>query len=290
MALEISCAGRRALVTGGGNGVGRRDRSARWSTPARSCGSTTSTRTAPPRSPTELGGAAHARPVKADVTSPLKILRMREETGPGRHPREQRRDPDVGLRAEEVRRHEPRGLGRRRCASTSARCCTSRTRTSARWSTPGGGASSRSSPTRAARASACRRSTASAKAGAMGFTRGLAAEVGAHGVTANCVVARHDEDGRARGGARARTPSSSSKLARHYPVPRVGRPERPGHRSWPCSAATPRAGSPARCTRSTAATSPPCSRPTPDCVRDPHDCVGPRRIEPRNHGGWWGWC
>ena len=30
----------------------------------------------------ELGGPDHARPVKADVTSPLKILRMREETGP----------------------------------------------------------------------------------------------------------------------------------------------------------------------------------------------------------------
>ena len=28
----------------------------------------------------------------------------------------------------------------------------------------------------------------SAKAGAMGFTRGIAAEVGAHGVTANCVA------------------------------------------------------------------------------------------------------
>ena len=27
----------------------------------------------------ELGGAEHARPVKADVTSPLKILRMRED-------------------------------------------------------------------------------------------------------------------------------------------------------------------------------------------------------------------
>src|SRR4029077_3686411 len=30
----------------------------------------------------ELGGDEHAKPIKADVTSPLKITRMREETGP----------------------------------------------------------------------------------------------------------------------------------------------------------------------------------------------------------------
>ena len=81
MALEINCAGRRALVTGGGNGVGAaighalvaagafvwvndiyEDRAAEVAE--------------------QLGGPDHARAVKADVTSPLKILRMREETGP----------------------------------------------------------------------------------------------------------------------------------------------------------------------------------------------------------------
>ena len=69
-----------------------------------------------------------------------------------------------------------------------------------------------------------RRSTARPRPGAMGFMRGLAAEVGAHGVTANCVVARHDEDRRSpprRSTQRSRR--SSSKLARPYPVPAARR-------------------------------------------------------------------
>ena len=93
MSVDIDLSGRRALVTGGGNGVGTaicaalvragafvwvndifEDRAAAVAA--------------------ELGGDAHARPVKADVTSPLKITRMREATGPGRHPREQRGHPD----------------------------------------------------------------------------------------------------------------------------------------------------------------------------------------------------
>ena len=43
-----------------------------------------------------------------------------------------------------------------------------------------------------------------AKAGAMGFTRGLAAEVGRHGVTANCVSLGTMKTGRVRRGARRR--------------------------------------------------------------------------------------
>ena len=81
MSDGIDLAGRRALVTGGGNGVGTEicaalvragafvwvndiyeDRAAAVAA--------------------DLGGDAHARPVKTDVTSPLKITRMRETTGP----------------------------------------------------------------------------------------------------------------------------------------------------------------------------------------------------------------
>ena len=63
----------------------------------------------------------------------------------------------------------------------------------------------------------------SAKAGAMGFMRGLAAEVGAHGVTANCVSL-----GTMRTGPTAealeRDPELERRLARAYTVPRIGLP------------------------------------------------------------------
>ena len=61
----------------------------------------------------------------------------------------------------------------------------------------------------------------------MGFTRGLAAEVGRHGVTANCVSLGTMKTGRVRRGARARIPTLEQRLARHYPVPRVGEPGDP---------------------------------------------------------------
>ena len=60
-----------------------------------------------------------------------KIARMREETGSGRHPRQQRRHPDVGLRRSSSSSTRAPTTGSTRCASTSARCCTSPTPTSA---------------------------------------------------------------------------------------------------------------------------------------------------------------
>ncbi len=65
-----------------------------------------------------------------------------------------------------------------------------------------------------------------AKAGAMGFTRGLAAEVGRDGVTANCVSLGTMNTG-AFAEALQANPELESRLARHYPIPRVGRPEEP---------------------------------------------------------------
>jgi 2-hydroxycyclohexanecarboxyl-CoA dehydrogenase len=65
-----------------------------------------------------------------------------------------------------------------------------------------------------------------AKAAAMGFSRGLAAEVGRSGVTVNCIslgAMRHgvlDE-------AIARDPELEERLARPYPVGRLGRPGDP---------------------------------------------------------------
>ena len=65
-----------------------------------------------------------------------------------------------------------------------------------------------------------------AKAGAMGFMRGVAAEVGAHGVTANCVALGTMKTGVTEE-ALTRNPELEAKLARPYTVPRLGRPEDP---------------------------------------------------------------
>ncbi len=65
-----------------------------------------------------------------------------------------------------------------------------------------------------------------AKAAAMGFSRGLAAEVGRHGVTVNCIAL-----GTMRHGALAeaieRHPELGARLARAYPVGRLGEVEDP---------------------------------------------------------------
>jgi len=63
-----------------------------------------------------------------------------------------------------------------------------------------------------------------AKAGAMGFMRGLAMEVGRHGVTANCIAL-----GSVRHGILAETydenPEVEAKMVRNYPVGRLGTPD-----------------------------------------------------------------
>ena len=61
-----------------------------------------------------------------------------------------------------------------------------------------------------------------AKAAAMGFSRGLAAEVGRDGITVNCIALGTMNHGQLAA-AIDRTPELEAKLARSYPVGRVGR-------------------------------------------------------------------
>jgi 2-hydroxycyclohexanecarboxyl-CoA dehydrogenase len=65
-----------------------------------------------------------------------------------------------------------------------------------------------------------------AKAGAMGFVRGVAAEVGAHGVTANCVALGTMKTG-VMEEALTSNPDLERKLTRPYTIPRLGRPADP---------------------------------------------------------------
>jgi 3-oxoacyl-[acyl-carrier protein] reductase len=65
-----------------------------------------------------------------------------------------------------------------------------------------------------------------AKAAAMGFSRGLAAEVGGDGVTVNCIALGTMKHGLIAE-ALDRDPQMEARLARAYPVGRVGRPTDP---------------------------------------------------------------
>src|SRR5207245_1153377 len=65
-----------------------------------------------------------------------------------------------------------------------------------------------------------------AKAAAMGFSRGLAAEVGRHGVTVNCVALGNMKHG-ALAELAERDPDLEPRLARPYPAGRLGRVEDP---------------------------------------------------------------
>jgi NAD(P)-dependent dehydrogenase (short-subunit alcohol dehydrogenase family) len=58
-----------------------------------------------------------------------------------------------------------------------------------------------------------------AKAGAMGFIRGLAAEVGRYGVTANCIALGTMKHG---GAMQSADPESEKKILRNYAVGRLG--------------------------------------------------------------------
>ena len=93
----------------------------------------------------------------------------------------------------------------------------------------------------------------SAKAGAMEFMRDIAAEVGQHGVTANCLSLGTMRSGLTADAVDA-NPDLEHKLSKGYMIRRLGRP---GDVAPPsrCGAATRASGSPDRCTRSTVATS-----------------------------------
>jgi 2-hydroxycyclohexanecarboxyl-CoA dehydrogenase len=225
VSIDVDLSGRRALVTGGGNGVGTgicaalvRAGAFVW------VNDIFEERAAAVAK--DLGGDAHARPVKADVTSPLKITRMREATGPvdilvnnagipttgfgelklfvDTHPEEWEDAMRLNLGAVLHVTHAyaaamvEQGWGRIVTIVSDAG------RKGERFQAIYG----------------------AAKAGAMGFTRGLAAEVGPHGVTANCVALGTMKTG-ALEDALVLNPELEAKMARHYTVPRLGRPDDP---------------------------------------------------------------
>jgi len=223
--VDIDLSGRRALVTGGGNGVGAEICAALVRAGAfvwvndiyedRAVAVATA-----------LGGDEHARPAKADVTSPLKITRMREATG----------SVDILVNNAGI---PTSGFGELKLFVDT---CPEDWEDAMRLNLgavlhvthayvgamveQGWGRIVTIVSDAGRRGERFQAIYGAAKAGAMGFVRGLAAEVGTHGVTANCVSLGTMRTG-ALEDALASNPEREAKFARPYTIPRLGRPEDP---------------------------------------------------------------
>jgi NAD(P)-dependent dehydrogenase (short-subunit alcohol dehydrogenase family) len=224
VALEISCAGRRALVTGGGNGVGAAIARALVDAGAFVwINDIYEERAAEVAN--DLGAPHNARPVKADVTSPVKILRMREETGPVDILVNNAGIPTSGFKLKKFIDTSPDDWEGDMRLNLGAVLHVTHAYVGA-MAEAGWGRVVTVVSDAGRKGERMQTIYGAAKAGAMGFTRGLAAEVGARGVTANCVSLGTMNTG-VLADALKENPDLETRLARTYPVPRIGEPGEP---------------------------------------------------------------
>lgn len=224
--LAIDLSGRTAVVTGGGNGVGQRICEAFVRAGAtvwvNDISEARAHETAEGLNAIRAGAAFG---VKADVTSPAKVLRMRDETGPVDILVNNVGIPTGGFHLQKFVDSEPadwdqliwlnygsvlhvthayvgsmveRGWGRVITIVSDA------ARKGERFQVIYG----------------------SAKAASAGFSRALAAEVGKYGVTVNCIALGSIRTGPLAEAADA-NPDLETRLSKPYPIPRLGRPEDP---------------------------------------------------------------
>jgi len=224
VALEISCEGRRALVTGGGNGVGAAICRALVDAGAFVWVNDIYEERAAEVA-AELGAPHNAQPVKADVTSPTKILRMREETGPVDILVNNAGIPTSGFKLKKFVDTSPEDWEGDMRLNLGAVLHVTHAYVGAMVDAGWGRVVTVVSDA-GRKGERMQAIYGSAKAGAMGFMRGLAAEVGVHGVTANCVSLGTMNTG-VLADALVSNPELEKRLARHYPVPRVGEPAEP---------------------------------------------------------------
>src|SRR4051795_13566581 len=216
---------RTALVTGGGNGVG-----------AAICRALVDAGTfvwvndiyedRAVKLAAELGGDTHAKPMKTDVTSPLKITRMREATGPVDILVNNAGIPTQGFgELKAFVETNPEDWEAMMRLNLGAVLHVTHAYLGAMVEAGWGRVVTIVSDA-GRRGDRFQAIYGAAKAGAMGFVRGLAAEVGAHGVTANCVALGTMKTG-VTAQALEQNPELEAKLARPYTIPRLGRPSDP---------------------------------------------------------------
>jgi 3-oxoacyl-[acyl-carrier protein] reductase len=226
MALEIDLSGKQALITGGGNGIGAEiGRSFVQAGAHVWINDISAERAAAVARELSEIGPGDASPVKADVTSPAKVDRMRDETGPVDILVNNVGIPTTGFELQKFVDTE-RGdwdltVWLNFGAVLHVTHAYLRPMIDAGW---GRVVTIVSDAGR--RGERYQVVYGASKSAAMGFSRGLAAEVGRHGVTVNCVAL-----GAMRTGALVevleRDPDFEKTLAKPYSVPRIGRPTDP---------------------------------------------------------------
>jgi NAD(P)-dependent dehydrogenase (short-subunit alcohol dehydrogenase family) len=221
MALDVDLTGKTALVTGGGSGVGSEicrtlvgagafvwvndiyeDRAAKIAD--------------------DIGGDASARPVKCDITSPVKIARMRETTGPVDILVNNAGNPTQGFELKRFVDSNPEDWEYLMRLNLGAILHVTHSYLAPMVDQKWGRIVTIASDA-GRKGERYQAIYGAAKAGAMGFIRSLAAEVGAYGVTANCVSLATMRTGPTEQ-AIARDPDLERRLSRAYTVPRLGLP------------------------------------------------------------------
>ncbi len=220
MGLEIDLSGRIALVTGGGNGVGTQIAEAFVRAGAFVWVNDIYEDRAV--SVASALGDGRAKAVKADVTSPLKIARMREETGAVDILVNNAGVPTQGFELKRFVDTNPDDWEYVMRLNLGAVLHVTHAYVGAMVERGWGRVVTIASDA-GRRAERYQVIYGAAKAGAMGFVRGLAAEVGQHGVTANCVSLGTMRTGGAAAAAE-RDPDFERKLTRGYPIRRLGLP------------------------------------------------------------------
>jgi 3-oxoacyl-[acyl-carrier protein] reductase len=217
--LDLS--GRRALVTGGGNGLGAAICAALADAGAFVYVNDVYAERAEAVAQ-EIGGPGRAQPVKADVTSPVKIRRMCEETGPVDILVNNAGIPTSGFDLKLFVDTDPEDWEALMRLNLGAVLHVTHAYAGAMVAAGWGRVVTIVSDA-GRKGERYQAIYGSAKAGAMGFMRGLAAEVGAHGVTANCVALGTMRSGPTAAAVDA-DPDLEHRLARGYVIRRLGLP------------------------------------------------------------------